>query len=588
MSDALSLRREEERFRNDSVNDCRLQLIKSLWKYAVERRDSFVPPRRSKSTLSKFSPDQAGKVVSKVATCLIKRGKVDITLEVSSQPVSTDPGLPPTATSGGLTPTTEELIKQCPRFRILVVGKTGAGKSSLIDRVFGTNTTGVADDRPGKAKIEDGLISPQNDRFILHDSQGFEPGEGCNYDTVISFIEARKKEPHIKDQLHAVWFCFPVPIIQYGERLLETGAETFLEQSHEALRNIPTVVVFTKYDRLIRHVQVATDRVPEADVEAEAKQYLQTHCVEPIRRCLKDKAILHVAVSSKPDRQRGLDELTKLTYESVTESFTSKSNMVSPVPFAAAGAQRVEPGVKIQSSINVGKQSESMHKVMVLYTHSLREYWRALASSTNFRGFTMLDCLGVIHTDIISVWNFYDPSEYLSSEEFRNLMVNMVAKVDAPTNSPASTNLTRSGTFSGPFPLMTAAIVILPFVAGLALVRWVNESYQRLQNVHQKFMAYIVDLTHVLDILFALKGGEGGKKLSRRAIKLAFNAYYTSSWMEEVHESIRQFRHTIMDHDEIMEKIEELVLASDREAHVTSAIKGISPVDTEQDEEWYG
>ncbi|KIK16782.1 hypothetical protein PISMIDRAFT_685997 [Pisolithus microcarpus 441] len=361
---------------------------------------------------------------------VVKKGRVDITLEVSSQPVSTDPGSSLTAISGGLKPTTEELIAQCPRFRILVVGKTGAGKSSLIDRVFGTNTTGVVDDRPGKAKIEDGLISPQNDRFILHDSQGFEPGEGCNYDTVTSFIEARKKEPLIKDQLHAVWFCFPVPIIQYGERLLEDGAETFLKQSNEALRNIPTVVVFTKYDRLITHVQVAPDRDPEADVEAEAKQYLQTHCVEPIRRCLKDKAILHVAVSSRPDRQRGLDELTKLTYERVTESFTSKPNSVSPVPFAAAGAQRVEPGVKIKSSI--------------------KEYWRALASSTNFWGFTMLDCLGVIHADIISVWNFYDPSVYLSSEEFRNLMVNMVAKVDAPTgSSPASTNLTRSDTFSG-------------------------------------------------------------------------------------------------------------------------------------------
>ncbi|KIK16779.1 hypothetical protein PISMIDRAFT_250937 [Pisolithus microcarpus 441] len=475
----------------------------------------------------------------------------------------------PTAMSGGLKPTTEELIAQCPRFRVLVVGKTGAGKSSLIDRVFGTSTAGVADDKPGEAMIEKELISSQNDRFILHDSKGFEPGEGGNYDTVKSFIEARKKEPLIRDQLHAVWFCFPVPMVHYGERLLEDGAETFFEQSNEALRNIPTVFVFTKYDRLVKHMQ----KVPDRDPEAAAKQYLQTHCVEPIQRSLKDKAILHVAVSSRANHQRGLDELTKLTYERVSESFTSEPNTVSPVPFAAAGAQRVEPGVKIESSINVGKQ----------------RYWRALASSTNFGGFMMLDCLGVIHTDIISVWNFHDPSAYVGSEEFRNLMVNMVAEVDAPTGSPpASTNLTRSDTFSGPFPLMTTAIVILPFVAGLALVRWVYESYQRLQNVHPKFMAYIVDLTHVLNILFALKGNEGGKSLTRREIKLAFNAYYASSWMEEVHESIRQFRHTITDRDEIIAKIEELVLASDREAHVTSAIKGIPSVDLEQDEEWYG
>ncbi|KAI6118377.1 hypothetical protein F5141DRAFT_1098208 [Pisolithus sp. B1] len=503
----------------------------------------------------------------------IKRDKVDITFEVSSQPVSTDPGSLPTATSGGLKPTTEDLIEQCPRFRILVVGKTGAGKSSLIDRVFGTDTAGVANDQPGKAQIGNGLISSQNDRFILHDSQGFEPGEGRNYDIVKSFIEAKKKEPHIKDQLHAVWFCFPVPIIDHGERLLEEGAETFFGEPNEAVRNIPTVVVFTKYDKLVTHMLGKGH--PEADIEAEAEQYLQRHCVEPIQRFLKDQDILHVAVSSKPSRLRGLDELTNLTYDRVSKSFTSQPNTISPVPFAAAGAQRVEPKVKIESSINVGKQ----------------RYWRALASSANFRGFTMLDCLGVIHADIISVWNFHDPSGYLSSEEFRNLMVNMAAEVDASTgSSPATTNLARSGTFSGrPVPLMAATIVILPFVAGLAFVRWVNESYQRLQNMHPKFMAYIVDLTHVLNILFALKGSEGGKKLTRREIKLAFNAYYGSSWMEEVHESIRQFKCTITDHDEIIEKIEKLVLKTDREAHVTSVVKEISSVDLhlEQDEEWY-
>ncbi|KAI6096170.1 hypothetical protein EDD16DRAFT_1674670 [Pisolithus croceorrhizus] len=72
---------------------------------------------------------------------VIKRGKVDVTLEVSSQSVSTDPAPSPhslrTATPGGLKPTTEDLIEQCPRFRILVIGKTGAGKSSLINRIFG-------------------------------------------------------------------------------------------------------------------------------------------------------------------------------------------------------------------------------------------------------------------------------------------------------------------------------------------------------------------------------------------------------------------------------------------------------------------
>jgi len=56
----------------------------------------------------------------------------------------------------------------------------------------------------GKANIQDGLESPVNKRFILHDSLGFEPGDKVNYDTVKGFIRSRQ-DGELKDRLHAVW-----------------------------------------------------------------------------------------------------------------------------------------------------------------------------------------------------------------------------------------------------------------------------------------------------------------------------------------------------------------------------------------------
>ena len=56
----------------------------------------------------------------------------------------------------------------------------------------------------GKADIEVGLESTVNERFILHDSLGFEPGDEDNYQTVENFIKGRQGGP-LKDQLHAVW-----------------------------------------------------------------------------------------------------------------------------------------------------------------------------------------------------------------------------------------------------------------------------------------------------------------------------------------------------------------------------------------------
>jgi hypothetical protein len=57
----------------------------------------------------------------------------------------------------------------------------------------------------GKSNIDTEIFSADNDKFVLHDSQGFEPGEVDNLKIVQEFIERRSNMPHIKDRLHAIW-----------------------------------------------------------------------------------------------------------------------------------------------------------------------------------------------------------------------------------------------------------------------------------------------------------------------------------------------------------------------------------------------
>lgn len=59
---------------------------------------------------------------------------------VRSADTTVPPNILAPANHEGLRRSTEDLIEQCPRFRILVVGKTGVGMSSLIDRIFGVRT----------------------------------------------------------------------------------------------------------------------------------------------------------------------------------------------------------------------------------------------------------------------------------------------------------------------------------------------------------------------------------------------------------------------------------------------------------------
>ncbi|KAI6019513.1 hypothetical protein BKA83DRAFT_4495533 [Pisolithus microcarpus] len=168
-----------------------------------------------------------------------ERNKLDITIGLSSHPPSADvvptqgKSMPPDNDS--LSPTTKALLDQCPRFRILVIGQCGVGKSTLIQRAFGIEQ--AVDLEPGQANIEKELMSQENDRFVLHDSKGFEPADNVNCDAVKSFITDRKKREQVKDQLHAVWLCFRIPIKSHGDRLLEDGAETFLKKDANILQN---------------------------------------------------------------------------------------------------------------------------------------------------------------------------------------------------------------------------------------------------------------------------------------------------------------------------------------------------------------
>jgi len=131
----------------------------------------------------------------------------------------------------------------------------GVGKTSLIKEAF--NVAGLKPSQylPGKCNITDEIIPLEDDRFVLHDSQGFEPGEAANFKVVKSFVDKRAKKRDIKDQIHAIWLCIQVPFA--GSRVFEKGDEMVLELEHK----VPVIVVFTQYDRLYDYVKFNMEAV---------------------------------------------------------------------------------------------------------------------------------------------------------------------------------------------------------------------------------------------------------------------------------------------------------------------------------------
>ncbi|KAL4072040.1 hypothetical protein J3A83DRAFT_4188102 [Scleroderma citrinum] len=191
--------------------------------------------------------------------------------------------------------------KQC---RLLVVGKTGVGKSSLINRALNIEEAVAVHDRRGSADIFKELFSPRNPEFIVHDSQGFEPGENKNLPRVQKFIRDRRSAAKFEDQIHAVWLCYQIPLDEFGQRVLEGAMQEFAR---------------TKAELLGTKTRWVDDRkeYTQQDVEKKAKEYIQEQCIRPILKFTGEKDIPFVAVSAKVRYNYKLPDLIKLTKERV-------------------------------------------------------------------------------------------------------------------------------------------------------------------------------------------------------------------------------------------------------------------------------
>ncbi|KAJ6455145.1 hypothetical protein C8R45DRAFT_1222580 [Mycena sanguinolenta] len=153
-----------------------------------------------------------------------------------------------------------DLRRKCPQFRILVVGRANAGKTTLLKKVcnsveepeiFGPDGDRVdlnvveGSAKRGEHDIENQLIFNSNRQFVFHDSRGFESGSASEIQKVKEFITARATSGYLSEQLHAIWYCMPTDTT----RPLLAADEQFFTVSGTG--KVPVIAIFTKVDGLL-------------------------------------------------------------------------------------------------------------------------------------------------------------------------------------------------------------------------------------------------------------------------------------------------------------------------------------------------
>ncbi|KAJ7069243.1 hypothetical protein C8F01DRAFT_510961 [Mycena amicta] len=220
-----------------------------------------------------------------------------------------------------------DLRAECTHFRILVIGRANAGKTTILRKVCGAK----ADENPeihtagqdkgsterGKHDIVDELIFKSNPQFIFHDSEGFESGSTSQVEKVKDFIKSKSEGRSLRDQLHAIWVCLPTETT----RPLNGFEREFFSINIKG--SVPVIAVFTKYDGLLTAMfnKLKNGGMDEREADdrsiQDAQMHLEHHFVAPLKQA-KFPPSDYLDLSDMHEEDTCCDELIMKTTNALT------------------------------------------------------------------------------------------------------------------------------------------------------------------------------------------------------------------------------------------------------------------------------
>jgi uncharacterized protein (DUF697 family) len=136
----------------------------------------------------------------------------------------------------------QEQADKMGRFNLAIFGKTGVGKSTLINAVFGEDVAPTGIGEP--VTTENHLYLHRAGFLGLLDTRGLEIGQDT--DTLIAELGAyirRMRANPLPEQIHVAWYC-----VRATDRRFEDTEAEFIRRLHEL--GLPVVAVLTQVPSL--------------------------------------------------------------------------------------------------------------------------------------------------------------------------------------------------------------------------------------------------------------------------------------------------------------------------------------------------
>ncbi|KAL8747748.1 MAG: hypothetical protein Q9190_000406 [Brigantiaea leucoxantha] len=381
-----------------------------------------------------------------------------------------------------------DILVECPKFRILVAGQTGSGKSTLCSKVFNVSAEhgefGISHHSRGTLihQVWNEITFPgQNEEIILHDSGGFEAGDTAGLDEIRKFIKSRLKSTTLAEQLHCIWYCIPLT----GHRHIQSAEKIFFNDFD--LGDIPVVAVFTHFDEvenkyefelMKKHQREHPTTLIPKDLRDRANAFAVRDYDEIHRRNLE--AIIRPQMKVAIHRVSMPQEINAAGTQGVNKLISQTMDMLTKEGLRRLWVSAQQQSAELKRNGIVSFIEICSHCVSVLSRSpsesiqiSMRRFERVTISSSIplvpfLSGSIFSSAFRDIYSDVTRLYGLIDPSRILQSKTSRKRIFEACLKLSATERLLYQTGLKLN--ITGPLAAASVTASLLKMIAGTILI----------------------------------------------------------------------------------------------------------------------